>query len=62
MLDRLRRRQQPGVECRRVGVFVHDLLALVEDALDGVALLAARGLAELFKDLLDRSIWPSVSS
>ena len=53
MLDRLRCRQQPGVECRRVGVFVHDLLALIENALDRVAFLAARGLAELLEDLLE---------
>src|SRR3954467_12266133 len=53
MLDRLSRRQQAGVERGRVGILFHDLLAFVEDALDGVALLAARGLAEQLEYLFE---------
>jgi hypothetical protein len=52
VLDRLRCRQKPGVECLRVGILVHDLLAFIDDAFDGVALLAARGLAQHLEDLL----------
>ena len=36
---------------RRIGVLVHDLLALIENPLNGVALLAARGFADKFKNL-----------
>src|SRR5258705_12735926 len=46
MLDRLRGGQQTGVERWRIGILLHDLLAFIENALDGIALLAARGLAE----------------
>ena len=41
MLDRLRARQQAGVEGRRVPVFLHDLLAFLDDTDDGVAGLGA---------------------
>ena len=46
MLDRLSGGQQAGVEGGRVGILLHDLLAFIEDTFDGIALLAARGLAE----------------
>src|SRR5271166_2184541 len=53
MLDRLSRRQKARVECQSMSVLVHDFLAFVEDALDGIALLAARRLAEKLKDLFE---------
>src|ERR1700747_2313649 len=53
MLDRLSRCQKSRVECRSISVLVHDFLAFVEDALDGIALLAARRLAEKLKDLFE---------
>src|SRR3984957_18117174 len=52
VLNSLGGSQQAGVKCRFALVFVHDLGALVEDALDCIALLSARRLAALFKDLL----------
>src|ERR1700745_3167654 len=53
MLDRLSRCQKSRVECRSISVLVHDFLAFVEDALDGIALLAARRLAEKLKDVFE---------
>src|SRR5579859_562641 len=53
MLDRLSRRQKARVECRSISVLVHDFLAFVEDALDSIALLAARRLAEKLEDLFE---------
>src|SRR4029450_3502779 len=52
MLHRLRGGQQAGVERGRVGILLHDLLAFVENALDRIALLAARRLAAHVKALL----------
>ena len=46
MLDRLGCGQQAGIERGRIGILFHDLLAFFDKALDGIALLAARGLAE----------------
>src|ERR1700744_2505629 len=53
MLDRLSRRQKARVECGSISVLVHDFLAFVENALDGIALLAARRLAEKLEDLFE---------
>src|SRR5690606_30839814 len=53
MLDRLRGGDQAGVEGRRVLELVHDLLAFGDDALDGVAGLAARRLADDVEHLLE---------
>src|SRR5713226_7634880 len=53
MLDGLRRGKHAGIECLAALVLVHDLLALVEDALDRVAGLAARRLVEQFEDLFE---------
>jgi hypothetical protein len=62
MLHRLGRSQQAGVKRRLTFVFVHDLGALIEDALDGIALLSASRLADLFEDLLQPLDLASVSS
>ena len=53
MLDRLRARQQAGVEGRRALVFLHDLLAFVDDADDGIAGLALRLLADQAEHLFE---------
>ena len=53
VLDRLRGGEQAGIEGRGAFVFVHDLLAFVENAHDGIASLAAGRLAEQFKYLLE---------
>ena len=53
MLDRLRGGEQAGIERGRILVLRHDLLAFIEDALDGIAFLAARGLAEQLEDFLE---------
>ena len=55
MLDRLRRRQQAGIERRRVLVFLHDLLAFLDDAEDGVAGLALGRLTKRLESLLEAS-------
>jgi hypothetical protein len=52
VLDRLRGGEQAGIEGRFALVLFHDFLALIEDAFDGVALLAARRLAEQVEYLL----------
>jgi hypothetical protein len=52
VLDGLRGGEQAGIKRGLALVFVHDLLALVEDAFDGVAFLAARRFAQKFEDLL----------
>jgi hypothetical protein len=44
--------EQAGIEGRFALVLFHDFLALIEDAFDGVALLAARWLAEQIEYLL----------
>src|SRR6201995_2624148 len=44
--------QQASVKRRLTLVLVHDLGAFIEDALDGIALLSASRLADLFEDLL----------
>src|ERR1700756_5148050 len=46
MLDGLRGCEQAGIERGRTLVFLHDLLTFVDDALDGIALLAAGGLTD----------------
>src|SRR5712692_6323778 len=53
VLDRLRGGKHAGVKRLAALVLVHDLLALVEDALDRVAGLAARRLVEQFENLLE---------
>src|SRR5216683_7712067 len=53
MLDGLGRGQHAGIERLAALVLVHDLLALVEDALDGVTGLAARRLVDQFENLLE---------
>jgi hypothetical protein len=52
VLDGLRGGQETGVQRLSALVFGHDLLAFVEDALDRVALLAARGLTDQLEHLL----------
>src|SRR5579872_2283971 len=46
MLNSLGGGQQTGIERRCVGILIHDFLAFVEDALDGVALFTAGRLAD----------------
>ena len=53
MLDGLRRGEQAGIERLGALVLVHDLLALVENAHDGIAGLAAGRLVEQFENLLE---------
>src|SRR5882724_2033595 len=53
VLDGLRGGKHAGVKRLAALVLVHDLLALVEDALDRVAGLAARRLVEQFENLLE---------
>src|SRR4026208_1988010 len=51
MLDRLRRRQQTGIERRLTLEFLHDLLAFGDDAHDGITGLPTRRLVQLLEDL-----------
>jgi len=52
MLDRLCRSKKAGIERRRALEFLHDLLALFDNAHDGVAGLAAGRLVDLLENLL----------
>src|SRR3954471_4592538 len=53
VLDRLRRRDQAGVERRAAGELLHHLLAFLQDALDGLARHALGLLAQEPEDLLE---------
>jgi hypothetical protein len=53
VFDRLRGGQQAGVERGRIDILLHDLLALVQNPLDGVALLPADRLIQHLEDLLE---------
>jgi hypothetical protein len=52
MLDRLRGRQQAGIQGGHAFVFFHDLLAFRENSHDGVACFAAGALVNLGEDAL----------
>ena len=49
MLDGLRCRQKSGVQCLRVGIIVHDLLAFVDDPFDGSHFLPRPALPSISK-------------
>lgn len=52
MFDGLRRSEKARVERRCAFILFHDFLAFLDNAFDRVALLAARGFAEDFENLL----------
>src|SRR5690242_5604432 len=55
MFDRLRRREQPGVEGGRALELLHYFLPLLDYAHDGIASFAARRLVNLLEDFLKPS-------
>jgi hypothetical protein len=52
VLHRLGGREKAGVQRGCALVLFHDLLALIENALDGIAFLAACGFAKELEDLV----------
>ena len=60
MFDRLRGGKDARIQRRAVGELLHDLLALVDDAVDRLAGNSARRLSDILKTCSSRSIWPSV--
>jgi hypothetical protein len=53
VLDGLCCRQEPGVGRGRASEVLHDFLAFVDQTLDRIASLAARGFLDNFEDLLE---------
>src|SRR5262249_51087125 len=53
VFDRLRRSDETGVEGRGTPEFLHDLLAFLDDSVDGLAGLAFRGVADRSENPLE---------